>query len=388
MTKQTFIPLDNLLLEDNEKVKKIKSLQQREEEYAYILGPIEHAVASYYSENRELKDKGIVKMLKNLRSNYSKNLDFFKEPLEKEILIQLSLALQDTETRRRGLYLSISYILWSIDNRSWTGDNKAYLDWLLNFFGMMDADEKKQFKKKYDNLGKEFGIEEKKIRVMTAGGDELDEDLYEPSEEEKAWIKEDAKYFAMSDEEKCDYLLKCNDKNKSSEVLLDLLNQMAMCLESGSFVKVVQIADKIKDARTGKKMREIIYSMKVEALICMKEYGKAESAAQELIAFSRDYPMGYFHRAVIRFNNDDLKGALEILDKTIEVAEKVNLKHFQYYMLKADILKKLGNEDYKRFEKLAQDINKENEAKLKNFADETGLDIEEFKDFMGKSGII
>jgi len=384
MTKQEFVPLDRLLLEDNEEVKKIKSLQQKEGEYAYLLGSIEHTIALCYSENRKLKDKDVVKMLKNLRSNYSKNLDFFKEPLEKEILIQLSLALQDIETRRRELYLSISYILWSIDNRAWTGDNRAYLDWLFNFFGMMDANEKKQFKKKYDELGNNLGIDKEKIRAMTMGGDDLDEDLYEPSEEEKAWIKEDSKYFAMSDEEKCDYLLKCNDKDKSSEVLLDLLNQMAMCLGSGSFVKVAQIADKIKDAKVGKKMREIICSMKVEALICMKEYEKAESAAQELIAFSRDYPMGHFHRAVIRFNNDDLKGALEILDKTIEVAEKVNLKHFQYYMLKADILKKLGNEDYKRFERLAQDINKKNEATLKNFADKAGLDIEEFKDFMGK----
>src|SRR3989338_4015209 len=128
-------------------------------------------------------------------------------------------------------------------------------------------------------------------------------------------------------------------------------------------------------------MREVVYSMKAEALICMKDYEKAENAAQDLIEFSRNYPMGYFNRAVIRFNNDDLKGALEILDKTIEVAEKVDMKHFQYYKLKADILKKLGNEDYKRFEKLAQDIDKENTAKLKNFVDKAGLDIE---DFMGK----
>ena len=359
-------------------------MQQREEEYAYLLGPIEYTIASYYSKNRKLKDKDVAKMLKNLRSNYSQNLDFFKEPLEKEIIIQISLALQDTETMHRELYLSISYIIWSIDNRTWTGDNRAYLNWVLNFFGMMDKKEKKEFKKKYDELGKEFGIEEEKIRAMTAGSEELDEYIYEPSHEEEAWSKEDSEYFAMSDDEKCNFLLKCDDKNKSSEVLLELLGQMEMYFKNGSFNKIVQIADKIKDAKIEKKTMEIIYSMKAEALICMKEYEKAENAAQELIAFSRDYPMGYFHRAIIRFQNNDLKGALEILDKTIEVAEKVNMKHFQYYMLKADILKKLGNEDYKRFEKLAQDTEKETDAKLKNFADETGLDIEDFKDFTGK----
>lgn len=378
MTKQKFISINRLLLEDNEDVKHIKSLQQREEEYAYLLGPIEHAIASYYSENRKLKDKDAAKMLKNLRSNYSQNLDFFKEPLEKEILIQLSLALQDTETMHRELYLSISYILWSIDNCSWIGDNKAYLDWLLNFFGMMDKEEKKEFKKKYGRLGKEFGIEEEKIRAMTMGSDEFDdEEVYEPNEKENKWSKEDSEYFAMSDEEKCNYLLKCDDKNKSSEVLLDLLNQMEMHFKNGSFAKVVQIADKIKDAKAEKKMREIIYSMKAEALICMKEYKGAENAAQELIAFSRDYPMGYFHRALIRFYNTDLKGALEVLDKTIEVAEKVNMRHFQYYILKADILKKLGDGRYKEFEDIARKIEKRNLQMIKEKAEKFGFDLED-----------
>ncbi|MBI2653088.1 hypothetical protein HYX00_06485 [Candidatus Woesearchaeota archaeon] len=380
MTKQNFVPLNKLLLEDNEEIKKIKTLQKREEEYAYILGPIEHTIALHYSDNRKIKDRDVVKMLKNLRSNYSQNLDFFKEPLEKEIIIQLSFALQETETMHREIYLSISYIIWSIDNRTWTGDNRAYLEWVLNFFGMMDKKERKEFKRKYDELGKEFGIEEEKIRAMTAGSEELNEDIYEPSDEEEAWSKKDSEYFAMSDDEKCRHLLECDDKLESSKVLIDLINQMEAYFKNSNFAKIVQIADKIKDTKIEKKMREVIYSMKAEALICMKEYEKAENAAQELIEFSRNYPMGYFNRAVIRFHNNDLKGALEILDKTIEVAEKVNMRHFQYYMLKADILKKLGNEDYKKFEKLAQDTEKETDAKLKNFADEAGIDMEDFEE--------
>ena len=384
MTKQNFIPLNKLLLEDDGEVKKIKSLKNREEEYAYLLGPIEYTIALHYSENRKLKDKDVVKSLKNLKLNYSQDLDFFKEPLESEILTQLSFALQDTETMNRELLLSISYILWSIDNRSWTGDNRAYLDWSLNFFDMMDANEKKEFKEKYKKLGNEFGIDEEKIRVMISGSDDLDEVAYEPTDEEEAWSKKDSEYFSMSDDEKCNYLLECDDEMESSRVMLDLMGQMEAYFNNGSFIKIVQTADKIKDAKIEKKMREIIYSMKAEALICMKEYEKAERAAQELIVFSGDYPMGYFHRALIRFENNDFKGALEILDKTIEVAEKSNMRHFQYYMLKADILKKLGDGNYKRFEKLAQDIDKENEAKINNFADEAGIDIEDFKDFIRK----
>jgi len=37
MTAQKFIPLNRLLLEDNEDVKQIKSLQQREEEASAVL---------------------------------------------------------------------------------------------------------------------------------------------------------------------------------------------------------------------------------------------------------------------------------------------------------------------------------------------------------------
>lgn len=384
MAKQRFILLNKVLLEDNEEVRKIKTLKQREEEYAYLLGPIEYTIALYYFDNRKLKDRDGVKALKNIKMNYFKDLSYFKEPLEQKIITQLSLALRETETTRHELLLAISYILWSIDNRTWTGDNRAYLDWLLNFFGMMDKKEKKEFRKKYYELGKEFGIDEEKIRVMTAGGGELGEDVYEPSEEDEAWSKKDSEYFAMSDDEKCRHLIKCNDAIESSRVLIDLIDQMERYFKNGSYIKIVQIADKIKDAKIEKRVREIIYSMKAEALICMKDYENAENAAQELIGFSRNYPMGHFHRAVIRFHNNDLKGALEVLDKTIEVAEKVNMRHPQYYMLKADILKKLENEDYKRFEKLAQDVDKENTANIKDFADEAGIDAEEFEDFMGK----
>lgn len=70
MPKQRFIPLNKLLSEDSEEGKKIKSLKNREEEYAYLLCPIEETIAWYYSENKKLKDKDIIKVLKNIKSNY------------------------------------------------------------------------------------------------------------------------------------------------------------------------------------------------------------------------------------------------------------------------------------------------------------------------------
>ena len=380
MAKQKFIPLNKLLLEDNEEVKKIKSLKNREEEYAYLLGPIEETVALHFSENKKLKDRDIIRMLKNIKSNYYNELGYFKETLEREILTQLSFVLQDEKTMHHELLLAISYILWSIDNRRWTGDSRAYLEWVLSFFGMMDEKEKEAFQKKYDALGKKFGIDKEKIKVMTNSTGEFD-DVYKPSEEDEAFSKKESEYFAMPDEEKCSYLLKCDDKMESSRVMIDLINQMEEYFKNGSFSKVINIADKIKDAKIEKGMREIIYSMKAEALICMNEHEKAERAAQELITFSNNYPMGYFHLAVIRFKDNDLRGALEILDKTIEVAEKADMRHPQHYQLKADVLKKLNDPDYNKFEETAKKLAKENLSTFKKLSEEIGLDDDLLDEF-------
>jgi len=53
MKKETLIPLNDLLLEDTEEVKKLKSIYKKEAEYARILGPI----AQHYLKNKKLKDK-------------------------------------------------------------------------------------------------------------------------------------------------------------------------------------------------------------------------------------------------------------------------------------------------------------------------------------------
>ena len=382
MEKQKFIPLNRLLLEDNEHLKQIKSLQQREEEYAYLLGPIEETIALHYSENRKLKDKDVTRILKNLRANYSMNLDFFKEPLEKEILIQLSFAAQYNNTMHRELFLAISYILWSIDNRNWIGDSRAYLDWVLNFFGMMDKKEKMEFKEKYDALGKKFGIEEEKIRVMTSGSDDLDEEAYEPSDEEKEWSKEESKYFAMSDSEKCEYFLKCKDEGESLMALKELMELSEQYLQNGEFEKSLSILNRLASGELNKELREVILSLRIECLICLKDYTRAENRIEELIHQNKDYPMAYFHRAVISFKENNLKDALEHTEESIRAAEKVDMRHPQYYQMKANILKKLGDDNYKKFEKIAENLAKDNFKMLKKFSEENGINMDEFEELM------
>ncbi len=132
---------DKLLLEDTEEVMKIKSIYKKEEDYADILGPAEHAIAMHYLENKKLKDKEVARAVDNIRNNYSREADYFKEPLEKDILLALTKALRKRRIMRHELWLVLSYILWSIDNRKWLNSPRAYVDWLLQFFGIATRDE-------------------------------------------------------------------------------------------------------------------------------------------------------------------------------------------------------------------------------------------------------
>ena len=59
-----FKPLGELLLEDNEEIKELKSLYQREEEYLGFLGPIESFIAHFYLDEPKLKDVDVIKISK------------------------------------------------------------------------------------------------------------------------------------------------------------------------------------------------------------------------------------------------------------------------------------------------------------------------------------
>ncbi len=130
---ENFIPLKNLLKEDNEQIKKLKTLFKREAEYSIVLAGIEIPIKSYYQFHKNIKDKDVVKILKNIKANYDKNIDFFQEELEQMIMCMLSITLQTKKITKHEFFLAIDYILWSISNRDYLGPT-GYLDWLQDFF--------------------------------------------------------------------------------------------------------------------------------------------------------------------------------------------------------------------------------------------------------------
>ena len=76
------------------------------------------------------------------------------------------------------------------------------------------------------------------------------------------------------------------------------------------------------------------------------------------------------------------KNALRHTEESIRIAEKVDMKHPQYYQMKANILKKLGDDNYSKFEKIAENLAKDNFKMLKRFSEEKGINMDEFEELM------
>src|SRR3989344_3745110 len=134
-----FIPLKEHLLLDNQKIKEMKSIYQKEFEYAEFLGPLEFFIANYGLYNTELKDEDIVKALNNIRNNLDKDISFFSSDLEYNLMMTISVSLQiNRKITRHELLLVIKYILWSIENRKWIMNDRGYFNWVANFFDLLN----------------------------------------------------------------------------------------------------------------------------------------------------------------------------------------------------------------------------------------------------------
>lgn len=198
-TKESeFVSLNKLVLEDNEKIKEIKSLYQREWGYASFLGPIESFIAYFYLDNPKIKDKEVIKAIKNIKFNHNKDLNFFKEYFEREFIGAISRILQENKKKitRHELFLILRYILWCIDNRKWVGDSRAYLNWITNFFGLSSKEEKEKFNNFYKELGKKHGFSEEHVKLLK--NEESKEEL---SAKEIALSKLDSEKFSNYEEE-------------------------------------------------------------------------------------------------------------------------------------------------------------------------------------------
>ncbi len=191
LDKIDFIPLKELLLPDNDKIRELKSIYGMEVEYLDFLGSLEFFIANYGIVNTKLKDKDVVMALRRLRDNLDKDISFFKDELEYNLMMTINASLQtQRKITKHELLLVIKHILWAIDNRDWISDNRAYVNWIANFFHLLDGDEKGKFDEMYENLGKEHGFSNEKIKTLK--GENLD---YEPPPSEIVLSKMDSENF-------------------------------------------------------------------------------------------------------------------------------------------------------------------------------------------------
>ena len=196
LDKIEFVSLKDLLLPDDDKIKEIKSIYGKEVEYLNFLGPMEFFIANYGLANSKLKDVEVVKALRNLRDNLDKDIDFFRNDLEYNLMMTINVSLQSNKKiTKHELLLVIKHILWAIDNRSWMGDKRAYLNWIANFFHLLNEEQKLDFNRSYEKLKEKYSLDDEKIRALK--GDNLD---YELSPNEIAIGKMDSENFDEKEE--------------------------------------------------------------------------------------------------------------------------------------------------------------------------------------------
>ena len=209
--EEEFIPLADLLEKDTKKALAIKSLLDREMEYADYLGAIEYAVADHFSEKGDITDSEVAEALKKIRDNYLQGMDFFKTELEKDIVMGLSLALQDMPITHHELKLVLNYILWSIDNRSWMCDPQGYVKWISYTLETMDEKMSAKFVKDLKSMMKKAGIPSGQINaVLGFGKAELtdDETMATTLESEFFALPENKRYtFVIEHFEQAPYLI-------------------------------------------------------------------------------------------------------------------------------------------------------------------------------------
>jgi hypothetical protein len=197
-----FVPLHKLLKEDDN-AKELKTIAGMENEYKDFLGAIEFTVACYFLEHRKLKDKEVEKAIKNILKHYDKDIEFFDTELEREILYELSAALQQQHISAHELTLICNYVLLAIENKSLIPDDQAYVKWLPCFFQLYSADEMQKYKDEFTKMARRIGMSSAEIAMIlnTSEVDDTKEDLQE-------YLKLQSEFFSLKEEKKLDFVVK------------------------------------------------------------------------------------------------------------------------------------------------------------------------------------
>jgi hypothetical protein len=171
-------PLSELLLPDTPETKEIKSIYEKEYEYSDYLSEIEITIAAYYYvENRNLKDKDVIAVLKNIKQNRDKPISSFKKDLERKIIGSLIVPLEKNPLTDHEFTLVIDNVLWIIDNRSWIPDKQAYVKWITYVMGLFSETEEKKYEREFNKFARKLGVSSNQVDMLLMKRDA--EDFFE-----------------------------------------------------------------------------------------------------------------------------------------------------------------------------------------------------------------
>lgn len=250
--------LSDLLLPDTPAVKEIKSIYEREYEYSMYLSEIEFAIAEYYyHENRSLKDKDLISILKNIKQNRDKPVSFFKKDLELNIVDSLIEPLEEFPLTDHEFTLVINYILWVIDNRSWVPDKQAYVKWITYVLGFFSEAEEEKYEREFKKAASKLGVSSAQVDMLLMKRDAEDffeegdilegiEDTEELSDIDRTADNLETGFFLMSEDERFDFLM-----NNGPEYI-DLIQDYIFDLKiKGDFAKIQEFYKKFLEKYEG-----------------------------------------------------------------------------------------------------------------------------------------
>jgi tetratricopeptide (TPR) repeat protein len=137
----------------------------------------------------------------------------------------------------------------------------------------------------------------------------------------------------------------------------------------------------IKKLETEPRIREVIEGISTECLIALKRTDEARRSVRKLLRANPENPHAHLYKAQLELFSNAPEQALGTIDECIRCAQKDKLEHFDYYLVKADILKRLGRE-YKEWEEKGDRLRQESLQKLKTEAKAAGLECKEQNGFI------
>lgn len=160
-------PLSELLVKETKKVRKIGMLRgPAVKKYLDVLQPIESLIAEYFLKHQHITDKDVKAALLNFMAEPLREFDFSKNPIEHEVQTGAIVGAERKKISMHELRLLAEFLVFSIDNRDWLMNERAYLEWICAFMGYLDEKDMKMIEGKYRDFAERNNIPLEEIETL------------------------------------------------------------------------------------------------------------------------------------------------------------------------------------------------------------------------------